>query len=203
MEPFNIVSGVAAPLLLPNLDTDVIIPKQFLKGIDRSGLSDGFLFDLRFEAVGRPRAEFILNQPAWSDARFLIVGPNFGCGSSREHAVWAMQQVGIRALIGSSYGSIFRDNCLRNGVLAISLSDSQIEELGRQTSRPTENRLTIDLPSQTVTIEHSGRQISFEIEPLRKHALETGLDTVALTMLLADRIRCFEISHHESNPWFA
>lgn len=203
MEPFNTVSGVAAPLLLPNLDTDVIIPKQFLKGIDRSGLRDGFLFDLRFEAVGRPRADFILNQPAWSDARFLIVGPNFGCGSSREHAVWAMQQIGIRALIGSSYGSIFRDNCLRNGVLAISLSDPQIEELGRQMSRPTENRLTIDLPSQTVTVEHSGRQINFEIEPLRKHALETGLDTVALTMLLSDEIRCFERSHYETNPWFA
>lgn len=202
MEPFNIVSGIAAPLLLPNLDTDVIIPKQFLKGLDRSGLRDGFLFDLRFEAVGRPRPEFILNQAAWSDARFLIVGPNFGCGSSREHAVWAMQQVGIRALIGTSYGSIFRDSCLRNGVLAISLSDSQVEELGRQVSQPTENRLTIDLRYQTVTSEHSGWEIRFEIEPLLKHALETGLDAVASTMQLTDQIRHFEISHHEKNPWF-
>src|SRR6201996_7094795 len=115
MQRFLSVSGPAVPLPLANIDTDVIMPKQFLKGIDRAGLDAGALYDLRFDSAGRVRAEFALNRAPWRDARFLVVGPNFGCGSSREHAVWGLQQLGIRALIGSTFASIFHDNCFKNG----------------------------------------------------------------------------------------
>jgi 3-isopropylmalate/(R)-2-methylmalate dehydratase small subunit len=201
MEPFSTVSGIAAPILTSNVDTDSIIPKQFLKGIDREGLRDGFLHDLRFDAEGRARPEFILNREPWSAATVLIVGPNFGCGSSREHAVWAMQQFGIRALIGTTYGSIFRDNCLRNGVLAISLADALVMDIGQQAGQPVSSRLRIELQLQTVTVEHTGQRIEFEIEALHKQALESGEDAVASTMRRADEIRRFEASHHQWNPW--
>src|SRR4051812_43880753 len=119
IQPFTVVSGIAAPLPRANIDTDQIMPKQFLRGIDRSGLADGFLHDLRFSAPSNKREDFVLNQSPWDHATFLIVGPNFGCGSSREHAVWGMMQLGIRAVIGTQFGGIFYDNCLRNGVPAI------------------------------------------------------------------------------------
>lgn len=201
MEPFSTVSGVAAPILMPNVDTDSIIPKQFLQGIDRNGLRDGFLHDLRFDQAGQPRPEFILNRQPWSTASVLVVGPNFGCGSSREHAVWAMQQFGIRALIGTSYGSIFRGNCFRNGVLAISLADALAMEIGKQVSSAANSRLLIDLHAQTVSVESTGRTISFEIELLHKHALESGEDAVTSTMRRTEEIRAFESSHHHKNPW--
>src|SRR4051812_15609820 len=121
MQPFTTVTGPAAALPAANVDTDVIMPKQFLKGIDRSGLDRGTFFDLRFDAEGQPRSEFILNRPAWADARFLVVGPNFGCGSSREHAVWGLLQLGIRAIIGTSFAGIFADNAGNNGLLLVTL----------------------------------------------------------------------------------
>jgi 3-isopropylmalate/(R)-2-methylmalate dehydratase small subunit len=201
MEPFHTVTGVAAPLLLPNIDTDAIMPKQFLKGIDRSGLRDGFLFDLRFCADGAPRVEFVLNRPPWADAKFLVVGPNFGCGSSREHAVWGMRQFGIRALIGTTYGGIFQDNCARNGVLTISLPPDEVEALGRQAGQANANRLTIDLPSQTVTIASTGRSMRFHIDALTRNALIQGLDAVAATLQNADRIRDFERAYFFARPW--
>jgi 3-isopropylmalate/(R)-2-methylmalate dehydratase small subunit len=122
LQPFTQVTGKAAPMLAANIDTDVIMPKQFLKGIDRSGLDRGLFFDLRFLASGEPNPAFVLNQPAWQGACFMVVGPNFGCGSSREHAVWGLKQMGIRALIGSRFAGIFYDNCQRNGVLLITLA---------------------------------------------------------------------------------
>jgi 3-isopropylmalate/(R)-2-methylmalate dehydratase small subunit len=201
MEPFTKVAGVAAPLALPNVDTDMIMPKQFLKGIDRSGLADGALFDLRFEAPGKPRPEFILNRPGWQDARFLVVGPNFGCGSSREHAVWGLAQLGLRAFIGTTFGGIFHDNCLRNGVLTVSLPAAEVEALMRETADPAGNQLTIDLPAQTITA--GGRTIPFEIDPLRKDALVRGLDAVAATLEHAEAIRAFERGHYAANPWLA
>lgn len=131
MEPFNNVKGIAAPLLASNIDTDVIMPKQFLKGIDRAGLDKGLFHDLRFLPGGKEEnPDFILNRPPWRDARFLVVGPNFGCGSSREHAVWGMMQRGIRALIGTTFAGIFFDNCKRNGVLLIEMDKDQIERIG-------------------------------------------------------------------------
>jgi len=201
MEPFNTLAGVAAPLLLPNVDTDAIMPKQFLKGIDRSGLRDGFLFDLRCFADGTPRPEFVLNQPPWEDAYFLVVGPNFGCGSSREHAVWGMRQFGIRAVIGTTYGGIFQDNCARNGVLTISLPPDEVEALGRQAGEANASCLTVDLPSQTVTIAATGRSIRFEIDALTKNALMQGLDGVAVTLQNADKIRDFESAYFLARPW--
>jgi 3-isopropylmalate/(R)-2-methylmalate dehydratase small subunit len=203
MEPFNTVTGAAAPLLLPNVDTDAIMPKQFLKGIDRSGLHEGFLFDLRCFPDGAPRPEFVLNQAPWAAASFLVVGPNFGCGSSREHAVWGMRQSGIRAVIGTTYGGIFQDNCARNGVLTISLPPDEVEVLGRQASEPNANRLTVDLPSQTVTITATGRSMHFEIDALTKNVLMQGMDAVAATLQDADQIRDFERAYFLTRPWLA
>jgi 3-isopropylmalate/(R)-2-methylmalate dehydratase small subunit len=203
MQPFNTVTGTAAPLLLPNVDTDAIMPKQFLKGIDRSGLREGFLFDLRCFADGSPRPDFILNQAPWADASFLVVGPNFGCGSSREHAVWGMRQSGIRAVIGTTYGGIFQDNCARNGVLTISLRPDEVDVLGRQASEPNANRLTVDLASQTLTITATGRSMHFEIDALTKNALTQGMDAVAATLQDADQIRDFERAYFLTRPWLA
>ena len=201
MEPFTAVTGAAAPLLLPNIDTDAIMPKQFLKGVDRSSLRDGFLFDLRCFPDGAPRPEFVLNQAPWADVRFLVVGPNFGCGSSREHAVWGMRQFGIRAVVGTTYGGIFQDNCARNGVLTISLRPKQVEVLGRQAGEPNANCLTVDLAAQTLTMAATGRSIRFEIDALTKNALLQGLDAVAATLRDADKIRDFEGAYLLAHPW--
>jgi len=202
MQPFTLVSGKAAALPAANIDTDVIMPKQFLKGIDRSGLDRGLFFDLRFLADGRPNPAFILNHPQWQGACFLIVGPNFGCGSSREHAVWGLRQLGIRALIGSSFAGIFHDNCQRNGVLTISLPVPQVNELSRRVSQAEHNHLDIDLASQTIALS-DGQALAFDIDPLRKQALLLGLDAIGSTLQRAERIRQFERDHLQANPWLA
>jgi len=203
MEPFTSVTGIAAPLLLPNIDTDAIMPKQFLKGIDRSGLSEGFLFDLRRFPDGAPRPDCVLNQAPWAQPSFLVVGPNFGCGSSREHAVWGMREFGIRALIGTTYGGIFEDNCARNGVLTVRLRPEEVEVLGRQAADPNANRLIVDLPAQSVTIAATGRAMHFEIDALTKSALIQGLDAVSATLQEADNIRNFEQAYFQARPWLA
>ena len=202
-QPFTTVTGVAAPLPLPNVDTDAIMPKQFLKGIDRNGLRDGFLFDQRFEAPGKLRPDFILNRAPWTDARFLVVGPNFGCGSSREHAVWGMSQLGIRAVFATSFGGIFWDNCVRNGVPAVVLSQTDIDTLMKLASDPARNVLTVDLPEQVITCDADGTQIRFEFDPLRKDALVRGLDAVGATLDFAEDIRSFERGYLAGNPWLA
>ena len=202
-QPFTSVTGVAAPLPLANVDTDAIMPKQFLKGIDRGGLRDGFLFDLRFEAPGKPRTDFILNRAPWTDVRFLVVGPNFGCGSSREHAVWGMSQLGIRAVFSTSFGGIFWDNCVRNGVPAIVLPQADIDTLMRLAADPASSRLTVDLQAQLVTCEADGTRVRFEFDPLRKDALVRGLDAVGATLDLADDIRAFERNYLAAHPWLA
>lgn len=199
MAAFTTVEGIAAPLPSANIDTDVIMPKQFLKGIDRSGLDRGLLHDLRFDEEGRSRSDFILNQPAWQDASFLVVGDNFGCGSSREHAVWGLMQYGVRALIGTSYAGIFFDNCARNGLLAITLPAAQVAALQACVAQPDSNRLRIDLARQT--IEAAGLAIHFDIDPLRKQALLLGLDAVGQTLALRDDILAFQQRHFEANPW--
>jgi 3-isopropylmalate/(R)-2-methylmalate dehydratase small subunit len=203
MEPFTRVTGPAAPLPRPNVDTDVIMPKQFLKGIDRSGLAEGFLFDLRFEAPGKPRSDFVLNRTGWEDTKFLVVGPNFGCGSSREHAVWGMVQLGIRGIIGPSFGGIFFDNCLRNGVLAVRLPATETEALLELVSEPARNRLTVDLPAQIITGDWDGRSIRFQIDPLRKAALLRGLDSIGTTLEHAEDIRRFENTYYAAHPWLS
>jgi 3-isopropylmalate/(R)-2-methylmalate dehydratase small subunit len=199
MQPFRSVSGVAAPLPAANVDTDVIMPKQFLKGIDRQGLDRGVFFDLRFDAAGKPSPDFILNRPAWADAAFLVVGPNFGCGSSREHAVWGLAQLGVRALIGTSFAGIFFDNCARNGLLAITLEPEAHAPLLAAASNPETNRLTIDLTAQAIVASHG--VIRFDIEPSRRQALLEGLDAIGMALARADEIRAFEARHFAQSPW--
>lgn len=200
MQPFEIVTGAAAPLLASNVDTDVIMPKQFLKGIDRAGLDRGVFFDLRFLPSGEPNPEFVLNQPAWHEASFLVTGPNFGCGSSREHAVWGLKQLGIRALIGTSFAGIFYDNCQRNGVLAIQLPEDQHQRLAQIVSQPESVRISVDLPDQQILLS-DGSRIGFEIDRLRKQALMLGLDAIGSTLQHSALIRDFEARHLAQNPW--
>ncbi|MGY2262905.1 3-isopropylmalate dehydratase small subunit [Pseudomonas sp. SDO55104_S430] len=202
MQPFTTVSGSAAPLLAANIDTDVIMPKQFLKGIDRQGLDRGLFFDLRFLPSGEANPAFILNQPAWTDAAFLVVGPNFGCGSSREHAVWGLKQVGIRALIGSSFAGIFFDNCQRNGVLAIQLDELELKRVAEVVSQAETAGISVNLPEQTLELA-DGSVIRFEIDQLRKQALLLGLDAIGTTLQRAEQIRGFEARHLAQNPWLA
>jgi len=200
LQPFTQVSGRAAPLLAANVDTDVIMPKQFLKGIDRQGLDRGLFFDLRFLADGTPNPEFVLNQPAWQGANFLVVGPNFGCGSSREHAVWGLQQMGIRALIGSSFAGIFYDNCQRNGVLLITLDEAQVQRIGRLVSQPETVLINVDLEAQQIRLA-DGEVIDFQIDDLRKTALLLGLDAIGSTLQRREQIEAFEREHLAANPW--
>eukprot|EP01132_Coremiostelium_polycephalum_P020081 gene20081-23873_t len=170
-------------MLAANIDTDVIMPKQFLKGIDRNGLDRGLFFDLRFLPSGEPDPQFVLNQPAWQGASFMVVGPNFGCGSSREHAVWGLKQMGIRALIGSSFAGIFYDNCQRNGVLLITLEEAVLQRLGQ------------------MIILADGQVIAFQIDTLRKTALLLGLDAIGTTLQRSEQIKAFEREHLAANPW--
>lgn len=200
MIPFGQVAGVAAPMMAPNVDTDVIMPKMFLKGVDRSGLGEGAFNLLRFSG-GKPNPDFILNQEGYRNACFLVVGPNFGCGSSREHAVWGLQQLGIRALIGTSFAGIFNDNCANNGLLTISLDPGVVTELAQAVADSSRNDVTIDLAAQTIRFDCGRRSIAFDIEPDRKEAFLTGRDFIASTLVFADDIRAFEARHRAENPW--
>ncbi|MGU9825335.1 3-isopropylmalate dehydratase small subunit [Pseudomonas sp. LF242] len=202
LQPFTVVTGKAAPMLAANIDTDVIMPKQFLKGIDRSGLDRGLFFDLRFLASGEPNPAFVLNQPGWQGARFMVVGPNFGCGSSREHAVWGLKQMGIRALIGSSFAGIFYDNCQRNGVLLITLDDAQVHTLGQAVSQAEQAQISVDLEAQQIRLA-DGQVIAFQIDTLRKTALLLGLDAIGSTLQRSEQIKAFEREHLAANPWLS
>lgn len=201
MQPFTSVAGIAAPLPAANVDTDVIMPKQFLKGIDRAGLGRGTFYDLRFDDAGAPRADFILNQAPWRGARFLVVGPNFGCGSSREHAVWGLAQLGVRALIGTSFAGIFFDNCARNGLLTVALPPDAHAPLLASAADPSTNWMVVDLEAQTIQSE--GRRTTFDIEPDRRQALLEGLDPIGRTLARAGEIDAFAAEHFRASPWLA
>ena len=201
MEPFRTHTAVAAALPQANVDTDQIMPKQFLRGVDRAGLIAGFLFDLRFEAPGRPRAGFVLNRAPWTEAGILVTGPNFGCGSSREHAVWGMRELGVRCVIGTSFGGIFADNCARNGVPAIVLPAEEVQRLMTLAADPARCRMTVDLDAQTVTSHGDGRVLAFAFDALRRQMLLAGLDAVGLTLQHAEEIRAFERRHFAAQPW--
>lgn len=200
MQKFLSVTGMAAPMPAANVDTDVIMPKVFLKGIDRAGLARGLFHDLRFDAKGRTRPDFILNREAMRDVRFLLTGPNFGCGSSREHAVWGMLQYGIRALIGTTFAGIFADNAANNGLLLISLGEDDRDRLFRAAG-PDEAELTVDLVERTVTC--GGLRLAFEIEPSRRQALMEGRDRIATTLQMKEQIRAFEAAYFAEAPWLA
>ncbi|NWC65462.1 3-isopropylmalate dehydratase small subunit [Cedecea sp. P7760] len=199
MEPFNRVTGVAAPMMAANIDTDVIMPKQFLKGIDRNNLDRGVFFDQRFQTDGSPNPDFILNKPAWQGAQFLIVGPNFGCGSSREHAVWGLRQLGIRALIGTSFAGIFNDNCQRNGVLTLTLPTADIDQLAQAAGNPETNRIIVDLAQQQISMGEN--HLAFTVDELKKHMLLEGHDAISYTMQYQQEIREFEQRHFAAHPW--
>ncbi|MBO6965312.1 MAG: 3-isopropylmalate dehydratase small subunit [Kordiimonadaceae bacterium] len=202
MEPFEIVSGIAAPMLDANIDTDVIMPKQFLMGVDRKGLDRGVFFDQRFVADGQPNPDFVLNEPRYTDCKFLLTGPNFGCGSSREHAVWGLKQLGIRALIGTSFAGIFFDNCMRNGVLAAIVAEQDLKDLAGIVAENPGKPTTVNLQEQRISI--SGQiDLSFEIDELRKQTLMTGLDPIGATLQHRQEIVDFEQKHLQANPWLA
>lgn len=200
MDRFITVEGKAAPLPMANVDTDVIMPKTFLKGIDRAGLDIGVFNLLRF-AEGRPRSGFVLNRAGYEDARFLVVGPNFGCGSSREHAVWGLSQLGFRALIGTSFAGIFDDNCRNNGVLTITLDPGTVDHIVAVISDPASNGIRIDLEKQVISLLAVQEDIPFEVDALRKQALMLGLDAIGVTLSDVDAILAFESRHRQENPW--
>lgn len=199
MTPFTTLTGIAAPLRRANVDTDLIIPKQFLKTISRAGLAEGLFYDLRTRPDGAPDPDFILNQSAYAGAQILIAGPNFGCGSSREHAPWALLDAGIRCVIASSFADIFYNNCFNNGLLPLILPQELVESLLDQ-ARGANHVFTVDLGAQVVTAP-DGRQFAFTIDAARKNKLLTGLDDIGLTLTQEDAIAAFEARRRLSTPW--
>ena len=200
MDKFTTLRAVAAPLPMVNVDTDKIIPKQFLKTIKRTGLAKGLFYELRFDHDGQPKDGFVLDQPAYREAKILIAGPNFGCGSSREHAPWALLDFGIRCIIAPSFADIFYNNCFKNGILPIKLPQEQVDLLMDDAERGSNAIVAIDLESQTITGPDGG-EIEFEIDPFRKHCLLNGLDDIGLTLEKEAAIDGFEDSQRGSQPW--
>jgi 3-isopropylmalate/(R)-2-methylmalate dehydratase small subunit len=200
MKPFTTLSAIAAPLPMINVDTDIIIPKQFLKTILRSGLGKSAFFDLRYKNDGTENPDFVLNREPYRRAEILITGANFGCGSSREHAPWAILDMGIRCVIASSFADIFYNNCFKNGILPIILPQDQVDALMREAQENPEGITTIDLEKQTVT---RGNKLSFgfEIDGFRKRCLLNGLDDIGLTMENAGAIDAFEKQDGEKRSW--
>ena len=209
MQAFTELKGIVAPLDRSNVDTDAIIPKQFLKSVKRSGFGPNLFDEWRYldhgepdqDCSGRPlNSDFILNQPRYQGASILLARDNFGCGSSREHAPWALEDYGFRAIIAPSFADIFFNNCFKNSILPINLSSSQVDDLFTQVEATDGYRLTIDLNAQTITTP-DGATISFEIDASRKHRLLNGLDDIDLALLKADKIRAYEKARKQETPW--
>jgi len=200
MQKFTTLTGVAAPLPMINVDTDKIIPKQYLKTIERSGLGKALFDELRYNPDGSEKPDFVLNKPAYRKAEILIAGENFGCGSSREHAPWALLDFGIRAVIAPSFADIFHNNSLKNGILPIRLPAEICAELMEDARKGANARLTIDLASQTVT-RPDGQKVRFEIDAFQKNCLLEGLDDIGLTMKKEGAISRFEDKRQQSQPW--
>jgi len=199
MQPFTRLDGKAAPLALANIDTDQIIPKQFLKTVEREGLAKGLFYDFRFDEQGREKRDFVLNRPEFKGAQVLIAGDNFGCGSSREHAPWALMDFGIRCVIAPSFADIFHGNCLNNGLLPVVLPPKDVEELMDE-ARGGNHVFSVDLESQTVTAP-SGKAYRFEIDPAAKEKLLKGLDAIGETLQHASDIDVFEMKQAIARPW--
>ena len=199
MEAFTRLDAAAAPLPLANIDTDQIIPKQFLKTVERAGLAKGLFYDLRFDEQGREKPDFVLNQPAYRHAGVLIAGDNFGCGSSREHAPWALMDFGIKAVISTSFADIFYNNCFKNGILPIVVSQDDLDKLMDE-ARGGNHVVSVDLETQTVT-SPSGAAFTFEIDPQRKQKMLQGLDAIGETLQSAAAIDTYEMKRALSQPW--
>ncbi len=200
MDPFTTLTGIAAPMPLINVDTDMIIPKQFLKTIKRSGLGKNLFDEMRFDDAGNEIPDFVLNRPAYRDAQILISGENFGCGSSREHAPWALLDFGIRCVIAPSFADIFFNNCFKNGILPIALPQEEVDLLMADAENGANARMTVDLESQTIT-RPDGSVISFEVDAFKRHCLLNGLDDIGLTMEKAAAIDAFETAAATQRPW--
>lgn len=212
MEKFTLLDGIVAPLDRANVDTDAIIPKQFLKSIKRTGFGENLFDEWRYLDHGEPggdnsrrpvNPEFVLNQARYQGASILLARKNFGCGSSREHAPWALEQYGFRAIIAPSFADIFFNNCYKNGLLPVVLPEQQIDHLFNEVKAFPGFRLIIDLPQQIVTTSNRSVQYQFEIDPFRKYCMLNGFDDIGLTLRQADKIRSFEERHIAAFPWLA
>lgn len=200
MDKFTTLRGVAAPLPMINVDTDAIIPKQFLKTIKRTGLGQSLFYELRFNEDGSEKTDFVLNKPAYRSAEILIAGDNFGCGSSREHAPWALKDFGIKCVISTSFADIFFNNCFKNGILPIQLPQDDIDKLMDDAQRGANAIITVDLEAQEIHGPDGG-VVKFDIDPFRKHCLLNGLDDIGLTMQNEDAITAFEKKAVGERPW--
>ena len=199
MEKFTTLRGVAAPMPMVNIDTDMIIPKNFLKTIKRTGLKDGLFYEMRWTADGQKK-DFILDQPAYQDAKIIVAGPNFGCGSSREHAPWALLDFGIRCVISESFADIFYNNCFKNGILPIKVPKEIIDKLMDDASRGSNAVIEVDLEKQEIKGPDGGT-VHFDIDPFRKRCLLEGLDDIGLTLERKSEIDDFEQKQKEAQPW--
>ena len=195
MEPFTKQSGIVAPLDRVNVDTDQIIPAVYLKSIERTGFGPNLFAPWRYNADGSPNPDFVLNKPAYRDAAVLVSGRNFGCGSSREHAPWALHDYGIRCVIAPSFADIFYNNCFQNGLLPVRLPDEEVRQLLDHAEANPGVRLDVDLDAQRIWSEDEEISINFEIDPARRHALLNGLDNIGLTLQVEDRITSYETAH--------
>ena len=202
MQPFTVLTAVAAPLEIASIDTGMILPGRYMRRHRRPGhdYGEAFLYDLRFDEAGRPRGDFVLNDPTYRDAKILVTGSDFGCGSSREGAAFAVMDYGLRALVGPSFGEIFQVNCIQNGILAITLPESIIQDLWRQLREQPGAAITIDLPNQSLIAPDRSAH-AFEISPLRKDRLVRGIDDIDVTLGYRDAIESFEAKRHAAMPW--
>lgn len=200
MDKFTKLTGVAAPMPVINIDTDMIIPKDYLKTIKRTGLGKGLFAESRYLDDGTPNPDFILNKPAYQNSKILVAGDNFGCGSSREHAPWALLDFGIRCVISTSFADIFYNNCFKNGILPIVVSPENLEKLLDDASRGSNAILNIDLEAQEISGPDGGT-ISFEIDAFKRHCMLNGLDDIGLTMEHTDAIVSFEAENSKTHPW--
>jgi 3-isopropylmalate/(R)-2-methylmalate dehydratase small subunit len=200
MEKFENVSGVAAPMPLINIDTDMIIPKQFLKTIKRTGLGVNLFDEMRYDDDGKEVPDFVLNKPAYRAAEIIVAGDNFGCGSSREHAPWALRDFGIKVIVSTSYADIFYNNSFKNGILPVILAKEQVDVLMEDAERGENARITVDLENQTISAT-DGTEFKFEVDAFKKHCLMNGLDDIGLTLQKKSAIDTFEQSYTKRLPW--
>ncbi|MFN3936430.1 MAG: 3-isopropylmalate dehydratase small subunit [Gemmobacter sp.] len=200
MDRFTTLTGIAAPMPLVNIDTDMIIPKQYLKTIKRTGLGVALFDEMRYNPDGSENPDFVLNQPQYRKAEILVAGDNFGCGSSREHAPWALLDFGIRCVISTSFADIFYNNCFKNGILPVVLPQEAVDALMEDARRGANARMTVDLEAQTVTTS-DGQQFRFDVDPFKKHCLLNGLDDIGLSLEKVAAIDAYEAKARASRPW--
>lgn len=200
MEKFEKVSGIAAPMPLVNIDTDMIIPKVFLKTIKRSGLGVNLFDEMRYDRQGQEIPDFVLNKPQYREASVIVAGDNFGCGSSREHAPWALADFGIKVIVSTSFADIFYNNCFKNGMLPIVLPQEQVDILMKDAEKGANARMEVDLEAQTISTS-DGEVFSFDIDPFKKHCLLEGLDDIGLTLAKEAAVDTYEASVSQARPW--